>query len=96
MKQLGGPNLSDVLYDNSSGTYIPVYNFAEEDTVWAWVEHVEEGTKPDLESAKRADLVIWCYPQQNPHWKHVSPKGRGKIYIVRQGDLFWVTDEKPN
>jgi len=93
-EQLGGQDVSTALHNADSGVYLPLYDLAEQDTVWAWVEHVREGEKPDYDSAARADVVMWCYPQEHPYPTHVAPETSGKIFVRQRGSTIWITDDR--
>jgi len=58
------------------------------DTLSAWIEHASLSDAPNRNRARRADMVVWCYPQRHSHPNHIFPEAEGKIYSVRVGDMM--------
>jgi hypothetical protein len=93
LKQVAGPKITTT--ETEGGTYIrAVRPESVSDTIRVWVEHITPTSAPDYQSARKADLVVWCYPSKWPAPNHVLPNVSGKIAVVRQNDVYWVISEQ--
>jgi hypothetical protein len=89
---LGGPPIETLR--NTPGTYVLMRDIRTRDTLLTWVQHVEPGARlPDSQSAKHADMVVWCHPDAHPHDRHVLPDAEGDIYFYARRDTVWVAPQ---
>lgn len=73
--------------------FVEAYVPSKKDTLLLWFEHTEIDTKPDYESAEKADIVVWCHGNQWPHRNHIFGSRAGRVATARQGGILWVVRE---
>jgi len=45
-----------------------------------WIQGNPEYNHPNYQAADQADLVVWCFPDENPHSNHVLPEA-GEVAV---------------
>lgn len=98
-EKTGGPTLTRETVEQ--GAYVRLRAQGSADTLWVWVEHVPEGARPDMRSARQADAVLICEPQRfdvtplTPHLRArvglVEIPDRGRLWIIPEGSGAWDT-----
>lgn len=73
---VGGNYLPEVVESKNRGLYLQVRPVGERDTLWMWIQHSTKRVKPQYESARGMDVVVWCHPQKYPQKNHVMPHAR--------------------
>jgi hypothetical protein len=48
---------------------------------------------PNINSADKADVVVWCFPETYPHSSHMFPNSEGRIFIHEHGDTVTFMTE---
>lgn len=87
-EHIDGPTPAEIGPD---GAYVQAKPVAAFDTLRLWVQDVGNITRPNYTKAHEADVVVWCYPMQHPHDRHIFPSAK-KVAVkgVHQGDRLFL------
>lgn len=79
-----GRPINDLVNHNGSGEYVKLVPSDEtnSDTLRFYIQGVmKNNVEPKFQNATNADVVVWCFPKEYPHEKHLFPNSEGRIYI---------------
>jgi len=92
-KKVAGPEITKT--DIRSGMYIRAVRPSRmSDTLRVWIEHATPGSKPNYQSARTADIIVWCHPDIHPHPNHLFPDASGQIYFYQSERNIWLATQK--
>lgn len=87
------PKITENVNHEGTGHFYNLVNMSD-DTLNVYIQGVVKGrVEPDYEKASKADLVIWCFPQEYSHSSHIFPKAKGRILIQEKNGEVVVASE---